>query len=420
MRILHLSTSLSGGAGGATQRLHQGLRQLGVKSEVLVRDKLADDRESWVAPESLPAKWKRRCFRLVKRHPESHPLSAYPNWEQDKPFSIQAQPDTIIRRAKTLKPDMVNLHWVCGGWMRIETLARLNCPIVWTMHDMWPFTGGCHHSEDCDGYQRSCGRCPRLQSDREHDLSNLIWKRKANAWKNLNLTLVAPSHWLADCARNSSLLGHCRNEVIPNGIDLETFSPIDKSAACEKLNLPHNKKIVLFVAWMTNHSWKGLDLLQDALMRLTPEVRDQMELVIVGKDVPNLREDFSLSHRYLGLLQDLHTQAMVYSAADVYVAPSRRDNLPTTVIEALACGTPSVAFRVGGLSDIIDHQENGYLAHPEDTDDLARGIAWILADDDRYERLSKAACDKARNKFACRHVVRQYNDLYKEVLSASG
>jgi glycosyltransferase involved in cell wall biosynthesis len=276
---------------------------------------------------------------------------------------------------------VINLHWVCNGFLKVETLKKLNRPLVWTLHDMWPMTGGCHYSAGCDRYQQQCGHCPVLQSDRAKDLSFEILRRKARAWNGLDLTVVAPSQWLANCAQASALFRDCRIEVIANGIDTSLFRPGFKQAARALLNLPSDKKLLLFVAGSTTGDpRKGFRYLVEALDWLQMDGGDRdFELAILGEDAPDTPLPLPFKTHYLGRFSDEAALALVYNAADVFVAPSVEDNLPNTVVEALACGTPCVAFDIGGMPDMVDHLSNGYLAEPFEIKDLAKGIAWALS-----------------------------------------
>lgn len=199
MKVLILSTSdIEGGAARAAYRLHQGLCATGVSSTMLVRARHSTD-ASVVAEKSI----------LTKLGPQMNglPLRQYPN-RKPTVFSTQWFPDAIARRSRQINPEVINLHWVGNGFLRIETLARLKKPLFWTLQDMWPFTGGCHYSDGCERFSRSCGRCPQLGSQKERDLSYLIWRRKSKAWKNLNLTIITPSHWMAESVKASSLFKH--------------------------------------------------------------------------------------------------------------------------------------------------------------------------------------------------------------------
>ena len=281
MKILILSLSdLGGGAARAAYRLHQGLLARGINSQMLVQNKVSDDR-TVIAPKSKV----QRGIAAVKPALDQLPFLACR--DRDRTINIYSsgwQPNNIVSKINEINPDIINLHWICGGFVPIEALSKLKQPLVWTLHDMWAFTGGCHYSGECDRYKQSCGACPQLGSDRNWDLSRWIWRRKAKAWQNLNLTLITPSKWLGDTAQSSSLFKNIPVEVIGNGIDPQIYQPHTKEVARKILNLPINKKIILFGAIdSTQDKRKGFDLLLAALQKLQSLISNQaVELVIFG------------------------------------------------------------------------------------------------------------------------------------------
>ncbi|MDY7014865.1 MAG: glycosyltransferase family 4 protein, partial [Cyanobacteriota bacterium] len=332
-------------------------------------------------------------------------------------FSTQWPRDRVASRVATIAPDIINLHWICGGYLQIETLARLGKPIVWTLHDMWPFTGGCHYSQTCDRYTQSCGACPKLNSTRDRDLSRWVWQRKARAWSNLNLTIVTPSHWLAECARASSLFRHLPVEVIANSLDTRIYQATDKQLAKKQLGFPQNKQIILFGAILaTRDRRKGYHLLKAAIQQLALSPRSRnLEVTIFGASQPENAPNFGLKTRYCGTVDDDRSLSLLYSAADVFVAPSLEDNLPNTVMEALACGTPCVAFKTGGIPDLIEHQHNGYLAQPFVIEDLAQGITWILENETRHHQLRDRARKKIEQEFTLNCQSQRYASLFNRL-----
>ena len=412
MKVLHLSESDGGGAGRATFRLNQGLQRLGVDSKILVQLKYSDDRTVF-SPETTLGKFSAK-LKLPERL-DALPLKSYPQRDASD-FSLEWLPSGIVSKVAKLTPDVVNLHWVCHGYVPIEAIAKFKKPLVWTLHDMWAFTGGCHYSQECDRYENSCGTCPQLGSTKSWDISRWVWQRKAKAWQNLNLTLVSPSHWLAKCARSSSLFQDLPIEVIPNGLDTQQYKPIPRQIARELLNLPQDKQLILFGAMYPNSDRrKGFYLLQKALQKLSKtEWCNQIEIVIFGASRPQESVELGLNSHYLGRLSDEISLAVVYAAADVFVAPSTQDNLPNTVMEAIACGTPSVAFNIGGMPELIEHQHNGYLAQALDSEDLAQGIIWVLENKERHQKLCDRARQKAEQEFTLEIQARRYESLYLE------
>ena len=413
MKPVLLSRSDEFGAGRAAYRLHRGLQEIGVDSNMLVQKKISGDNNVIGIEGSLTIKLVnfRETFDAwpVKFYSDGSRGMFWPGWF----------PDRMRSKMAPIKPDVINLHWVCRGYLQVETLAKFNKPLVWTFHDMWGFTGGCNYSEDCDRYTASCGNCPQLGSNRDYDLSRWVWQRKAKAWKNLNLAVVTPSNWMAKLARASSLFKEARVEVIPNGLDSQVYQPFDRATARKLLKLPQDKQLVLFGASSaTSDRRKGFHLLQPALQSLSQSGwHDKIELVVFGSSRPSNPPDLGFNSRYLGRLGDDISLALVYAAADVFVAPSIQDNLPNTVVEAIACGTPCVAFKIGGMPDIIEHQQNGYLAPAYEVEELARGIAWVLENRERHQKLCHRAREKAEQEFSQQLMARRYLSLFAEMVA---
>lgn len=412
MKVLHLSTSdVDNGGARAAYRLHQGLNSIGCTSQMLVRAKFSSDKT--VLPEKSV---------LTKLSPpiSGMPLRFYPN-QNAVMFSPQWFPDVLAVRAKQLNPDIINLHWVCNGYLQIETIAKFNRPLVWTLHDLWPFTGGCDYNQNCDRYKESCGACPQLQSRHAWDLSRWVWQRKVQSWEKANLTLVATSTWMADCARSSSLFRNRRIELIPLGLDTGKYKPIHQKVARELLNLPQDKQLILFGAISaTSNQRKGFHLLVPALKILKQAGwQEQIELVVFGSSKPEQPADLGFSSHYLGHVHDDISLALIYSAADVMIVPSIQEAFGQTASEALSCGTPVVAFNATGLKDIVDHQQNGYLANPFEIEDLAKGIVWVLEDQERYQKLRFHAREKSLREFSLQVQADRYLSLYKEILEKS-
>ena len=410
MKVLLLNESdINGGAARATYRLHQGLRQVGVDSQMLVRARFSGDR-GVVTQQTLRTKLGPGMNVL--------PLNFYQNYRQGM-FSVQWFPDDILKTVDRLAPDIVALNWVCNGYLKIETVAHFKQPLIWILHDLWPLTGGCHDDLGCIRYQDQCGRCPQLASHQEWDLSRWVWQRKAKAWANLDLTIVAPSHWMASCAAKSSLFQHQRIEVIPHGLDINKYRPIAQSVARNLLNLPQDCYLVLFGALDgPSNRRKGYHLLLPTLQHLAQNIGEPaIELVIFGTSQPEMLEALPFKAHLLDKLNDDVTLALAYSAADLLLVPSMQESFGQTASEALACGTPVVAFNATGLRDIIDHQQTGYLAEPFDVRDLARGIAWVLQDRAHCQRLGWAAREKAVQAFSMDLQAKRYESLFKEILS---
>lgn len=285
MNILQITATDSGGAGRAAYRLNQGLQTLGVASQILVQNRTSDD-SSVVLPGTQLDK------KIAKLRPSLNqlPLSLYRHRERTD-YSFSWLPDRLINSVAQLSPDVINLHWICDGQLEVKTIPRFKVPVVWTLHDMWALTGGCHYSQECDRYHQGCGHCPQLQSQHQRDLSYWQWRRKASALRH-PMTIVSPSRWLADVARSSPILQHQRIEVIPNGLDTERYKPVQRQLARTILHLPQDKRLILFGAMQaTGDKRKGFHLLQLSLQELSQAGwSDEIELVVFGEIAQRMRQ----------------------------------------------------------------------------------------------------------------------------------
>jgi glycosyltransferase involved in cell wall biosynthesis len=416
MKILHLNTSdIIGGAARAAYRIHTGLQSIEVDTLMLVQNKTSDD-ESVLGPHSKIEKIKSKITPYLN----NIPLMIYKKREQT-PWSPSMYSFSIIKKIEEINPDIINLHWVCGGFLPISVVNKFTKPIVWTLHDSWPFTGGCHVPFNCTKYQDNCGKCPQLNSNYDGDLSRKVFNKKSRIWKKSDIRIVTPSNWLAECARKSSLFSDNIIEVIPNGLNLNIYSPIPKIIARDILGLSVDKKIILFGAMSaTSDPNKGYEQLKEALNIFTNKYIEnsdkEVQLVVFGSSKTKNSTDLGIDVTYMGRVYDDISLALLYSAADVVCVPSIQEAFGQTASEALACGTPVVAFNSTGLIDIVDHKLNGYLANPYEPSDFADGIHWIIEDEERYKNMEGNARKKAEETFDYVKVARKYQDLYLDVL----
>lgn len=406
-----------GGAARSSYRLHRGLLENGQESQMLVQRKFSGDPNVKAAYSNshlgeLYGKI-RPYFNtaLQKIQGSTNPVL----------HSANILPSGLHRKINNSDADIVHLHWIGHEMISIAEIAKIKKPIVWTLHDMWAFSGG-EHLEDLkhpgryrEGYKKS----NRPAEYEKIDLDRVIWDKKRRHWRDKDFTVVTPSNWLAECARDSVLFGDKRVKVIPNGIDLDVYKPIPPKIARYILNIDseENKKYILFGAMSAESDPnKGFYELKKALKELADSIDgNDYSLIIFGSEGYGA-DELDLPVQYLGRLNDDETLALAYSAADVMVVPSRQENLPNTAVEATACGTPVVAFDIGGLSDIVTHQRNGYLAEPYDPGDLARGIEWVLEYGDN-QKLSENARNKALENFDLDKVAKQYISLYRKVIN---
>lgn len=417
MKILHLSaTDIIGGAARAAYRLHAGLKLIGQDSAMLVQEK-----RSFNANILSPRTRLSQGAAMARATLDALPLTLYGK-AGDSNLSLQWVPERVLTRCRLLAPDIVHLHWINRGFMRIETLAKLHVPTVWTLHDMWPFTGGCHYSGSCARYTSGCGACPLLNSHRTWDLTRWVHQRKVKALNLSSLCIVATSSWLAQRARESSLLSKAHIEIIPYGLDTEIFRPLDRVVARDLLRLPKDKKLVLFGGTSNLEPRKGFSFLKSALQSLccSTSWKDRIELVTFGPGTTELKSELGVKCHSLGYLADDLSLAMAYSAADVVVVPSLQEAFGQVASEALACGTPVVAFQGTGVTDIVDHRQNGYLAAHADASDLAQGITWVLEDEGRYKELAVMARQKAIREYTLELQAQRYLHVYERLLGYSG
>ena len=416
LRITHLShNDMKGGGALASYRLHRALLDLGAESRMLVLKKHQDDptvTKIDAGPLTTPIHTADRLLRRLHRKRMADRI-----WSPGR-FGVGG----LQRHSLVQESDILGLYWVNGGFLSvagIERLLRLNKPLVWRLSDLWPLTGGCHHPGDCEKFKTACACCPQLGSENVHDLSARQWQQKRR-WPKAGLTIVAPSRWLADRAAESALLRGVRIEHITTGIDLSVFKPRQKNKARQRLGLPVDRQLILFGAnSAVANPRKGFPLLVEALGILMRQDRlTSFDLVLFGSDVaPVLPLDLQLHDR--GVIEDEAEKALLFAAADLFVTPSLEENLPNTVIEAMATGTPTVAFDVGGTGELIDHGVNGYLATPGDGIDLARGLAALLSATASGTTMSERAHKAIAAAHDQRRIAGRYLDLFSELRAAA-
>lgn len=418
MRVLIVNTSERvGGAAVAANRLMEALNNHGVKAKMLVREKGTDT----LTVVGLKGRWRQQwCFlweRLV--------IYLHLHCSRKHLFEVDiANVGTDITRLPEFKEaDVIHLHWINQGMLSIgdiRKILRSGKPVVWTMHDIWPATAICHYARDCKNYKSECHHCQLLPGNGgAHDLANRVWKRKQKMLDGQSISYVACSQWLCGEAKTSALLSGQKVTSIPNAIDTHVYFPKDKQQVRERLGLPADRKVILFVSQRVTDQRKGMDYLVEAVRLLVeqhPELKELATIAILGGHSEELQGQLQLPVYPLGYVSDEKRIVEVYNAADVFVTPSLEDNLPNTIMEALACGVPCVGFKVGGIPEEIDHQKNGYVAAYRDAQDLARGIQWVLQEAD-YEALSKAAVAKVNRCYSQQSVALKYTEVYNEAIA---
>ena len=422
LRPIHLST-LDGmsGAAIAARRLHEGLLAIGVPSQMMVAHKTTDA----LTVVAEPAVVGDTCGKVLSRI-GAHIYAAQRKRRSDvvvRPgvyFSDDRVPG-IYRLGNVLRDaDLLHLHWVAGyvDYRKFFRSLSPSVPLVWTLHDMNPFTGGCHQSLGCRNFEIKCGSCVELGSTKANDASANSHSRKLSALAKLapNTTrIVSPSRWLAAEAKASSAMGGFQIDVVPNGVDVELFCPRERTAVREALGLSKTDVIVAFVAETLASKHKGFDLLCEALSRLE-KMRDVKVLAIgASGNVPSL--GFEVIR--LGRVENERFMALALSAADLFVLPTRVDNFPNVILEAMACGVPVVSFDVGGVPDQVAPGVTGLLAKPGDVVDLADAISSLLGDVKRREDMGRESRKAAVEKFSLPMQAHRYLEIYGELSEAA-
>jgi len=410
MKVLHINASdTSGGAARAAYRLHKELLKTGIDSQMLVQKKLSDD---WTIKASN--KYFEKLINIIRPVIDQSIAKLYKNKIKTLFSPAWIGNKRILQEINKINPDIVHLHWINGGMIKIEDLVKIQAPIVWSLHDDFAYTGGCHIKWKCEKYKEKCGTCEVLKSGSEYDLSRWVWKRKDKTYKKLHrLTIIGVSKWILKCSQESSLLKDKKHVLIANPINTEIFKYFSKRKSRELWNLPKDKKLILFGAnSATQDINKGFQQLKAALNILDMQ---EIEFVVFGSSEPQDIPDFKYQIHYMGKLHDNVSLVTLYNAVDVMIVPSIQEAFGQTASEAMSCFTPVVAYRTSGLLDIIDHKINGYLAELYSSEDLARGIKWIL-NHDSYKELCQNARKKILKKFDSKIIVEQYIQLYKETL----
>lgn len=416
MKVLLINTSENtGGAAIAARRLLLALRKSGIEANMLVRDRSGVNDHVISVEDSRYKSWYGKfcfCFERLQ-------IFLHNGFNRKNLFAVStANCGFSISGLKEVQDaDIIHLHWINQGFIpvsEIRKLAKMGKKIVWTMHDMWPVTGICHHARTCTNYTHGCSACPFLNSDKE-DLSTTVYNEKIDAYSLANPTFIGCSNWLKGLAQKSLLTATGKVMQIPNPIDTTRFFPFPGSNHRIHFNLPEDKKLILFGALNVTDKRKGIDYLLKALDILSLERKD-IELVVFGQLKEELREKLPFKVHAAGYLSQEEDIITLYNAVDIYVTPSLEENLPNTIMEAMACGKPCVGFQIGGIPEMIDHKENGYVAAYKSAEDLAQGINWVL-EPENYKTCAHFSRDKVESYYSEKIVAEQYSEIYKQVLN---
>lgn len=418
LKVAHLNTyDGNGGAGRACMRLNRALLSQNIDSKIIVHYKFGKNpkigefntnliQKAWTAAAILLERaWAKRYLKAVKT-----------------PFSFTWFGRSVIHHPDVKSADIIHLHWVNHGFLNpkhIAEIAKLNKPVVWTFHDSNAFTGGCHVRYTCDHFERECGDCPLLKNASPDDYSHRIWKQKNRAYQQLDFDIIVPSRWMQSSVLRSSLLKDRSINQIPNTLETDIFKPVDKAEAKRKAGLSEDK-FILLSGFMPSRKdmHKGTGYLMESLELLKTrlgEKADQVELVVFGnRDNSNL-PDFPFKTTFLGKISNDERLALCYAAAGAFLIPSLEDNLPYTVMESLSCGTPVIAFKTGGIPDMVTHEKNGYLAVYRSSESFADGMEWVINHPDR-KQLNENARQTVMDKFSEQIIAQKHIDLYKQLI----
>lgn len=417
VNVIHLNTyQNNGGAGRACLRLHNALSKAGVDSNIWVnysfeKEARAHNFSSRLYAKGITAAGILAEQLIVKAIQKPVPV----------PFSFPFAGRDISRHKAIQAADIIHLHWINHAFLKPENIAQLASlkkPLVWTFHDSNAFTGGCHVRYECDHFTHQCGNCPVLKNPAGNDWSHRIWKAKNRAYGSLPLHIIAPSNWMARSVKQSRMLGQQNVSVIPNTLNTNLFKPSPKANAKQKIGIAHDQ-FVMMSGFMPSKKdlHKGTVYLLEALQIITQQnsiPQAKAKLIIFGnRDEANL-PPMPVETIFLGTIHNDEELAAYYSAADVFLAPSLEDNLPNTVMESLACGTPVVGFDTGGIPDMVKHKQNGYIAGYRSSADLATGIQWVYDHPDR-QQLNKNARNTITEHFSEQVIARQHISLYNSL-----
>ena len=416
MRVLIINTTeRQGGPAIAAYRLTEALKNNGIKAKMLVRRKSTGQVTTVLAERSagnrLSMLWERLSVAL------------HTHFRRNRIYAIDLghSGGDITELPEFKQADVIHLHWINDGMLSLPAVEKIIAsgkPIVWTLHDMWPFTGVCHYAHDCDHYTEHCHDCPQLNSRKYKDTAFRVFECKAAMLQGSNIQFVACSRWLGNMATNSHLLQGRKIACIPNTFNANLFKPRDKQQARKATGLPSDKRLILFSSHTFTDERKGYHYLRESLKQLAaqhPEWKDKLGVVLIGKDIPpSICQELPFDVYPLNYIADEKRLVEIYNAVDLFAIPSLQDNLPNTVVEAMACGVPCIGFNVGGIPEMIDHLHNGYVAEYKNVADFAAGIHWLLTEGE-YDILSREAARKAANTYGENSVAMKYISIYNRM-----
>lgn len=418
MKVLHLSThDTHGGAARSAYRLHQGLLEAGVDSQMLVLYRHSKD------PTVTSYTEKQSFLRRAFQHVHSNWINAsFKKYADTRPAGLElfsgARTPYALKNLKPSNAAVINLHWVAGfvDYEQFFLHAAARQPVVWRLSDLNPITGGCHYDHGCGKYLSGCGACPQLGSHTEKDLSYKTWQQKQAIFERINpdrLHFVAQSEWIKKQVQRSDLVKRFPVSVIPNGLDTGVFAPRNREAVRVALGIPQTARVLLFVAQSLTNRRKGFGLLAEALRALKDV--DDLYLLSVGEKEFNV--ELSIPQLHLGVVSSDRLLPLAYNTADIFVIPSLQDNLPNTVLESIACGTPVVGFNVGGIPDMVREGQTGWLVPGGDIRALCEVIKYALNHEEERKAMSRRCRDVAVAEYDLEIQVQRYVSLYESLLA---
>lgn len=437
MKVLSVNTNdTHGGAARAAMRIMQGAQQHGVETQMLVKEKHSPDTAVVPLQQFLP---KNKLYRFADWGAQKI-KNKYHHWlwrpyrkTKENMFMSDSRGTRLGGALQKLDYDVLHLHWINQRFIKLQDLPK-DKPIVWTLHDSWPFCGICHYFLECERYKTHCGNCPMLHSGKEKDLAYCIFEEKLRAYQDLNLHIVTPSSWLGECATQSALFGRFPVTIIPNCLETDVYRPLSEQEVDERLSVAiernpalHTvkraagkkaaKPLILYGAMnAATDSIKGFASLLYALQTLDKQCFEA-NLVVFGASESDLSMLFEhIIVHFMGYVSETDLLVTLYNLADVMVVPSLTEVFGQTASEALACATPVVCFKTTGIQEVVDHQVCGYVAKMQDSEDLAQGIRWCL-DNNKDGSLSIAARKKVLDNYTIERVGMQYAELYESIMS---
>ncbi|PLY08724.1 MAG: hypothetical protein C0626_12820 [Arcobacter sp.] len=402
MKVLHLNTfDYSGGAAQGMFILHKKLINLGIDSILLVQDKVLRDNTIIKIYDDNEV--------MIRNNLDTFPTRFYKSGLRIMSNALIDSP-TLIDKIKDINPDIVHLHWICRALLSVEDIAKINKPIIWTLRDWWPMSGGCHHPLDCNNYQNECGNCHLIKSADEKDITYQNLLRKKIYIKQKNITIIGISQQMVNDAKKSSLFKDFDIRLIYNNVDDTIFHKISPQEAKNNLSIKSNKRIISIGSNNLEDPHKGLDYFIKALELISNE---KFLILIFGQTNNEFLKKINYDFLYFGYVGKT-TLRNIYCASELFVAPSLFEPFGKTIAEAMLCGTPAICFKdAGGPSEIISHKKDGYLANKYDIQDLAHGIKWILYNK-KYKNLSENAIKKIVSNFSATKIAQEYIHLYKQ------